>query len=178
MPVAASFEITDDWFNADHVIIRLTDTDKPKIGSHTVTVDGVDYGRMCCLFSNSWGGEWEHLSRGFMSFQFFRKYFIEAYAHHGIGQAYPEKHLRGQAGIVDYRSGHGDYLTVREPRNFGAPLHVCEFLDVDNNDRIAWAIAVQRSGFLDLEELFVRPTYRGKGYARELCLMRTIWQRT
>jgi len=40
-----------------------------------------------------------------------------------------------------------------------------------NEDRIAWAFAVQRRYSLDVEELFVKPAHRGKGYGRGLARM-------
>ncbi len=109
--------------------------------------------------------------RGFMSFQFFQKYFIEAYVHHGLGQSIPAKYIEGLSGVVDFSSGHPDYLTIRERNGCGAPIHIREFLDLDNNDRIAWAIAVHRDGFLDVEELLSSLLYRNQRYGQELSNM-------
>jgi len=171
MPVAASFEITNDWYNAEHGIIRLPEEGNPIVGSHTVSIDGVDFGRMCFLFTNSWGSEWGNNGRGFMSFQYFKKYFIEAYVHHGLGQKLPKELSEGLSGIVEFATGHPDYLTIGQSRNFGAPIHIREIYDVDSNERIAWAIAVHRDGFIDIEELFVRPVHRMKGYGKNLTAM-------
>ncbi len=43
--------------------------------------------------------------------------------------------------------------------------------DLANEERIGWAFAVPRDGFLDIEELFVRTAYRRRGYASRLSQM-------
>src|SRR5260370_32469779 len=35
-------------------------------------------------------------------------------------------------------------------------------------ERLGWSYAVEREGYLDVEELFVRPTYRRSGVSRSL----------
>jgi GNAT superfamily N-acetyltransferase len=49
-----------------------------------------------------------------------------------------------------------------------APLHGTEYFDHTSDECIAWAFVVLRDGYADVEELFVRPAYRGKGYGTRL----------
>jgi GNAT superfamily N-acetyltransferase len=48
------------------------------------------------------------------------------------------------------------------------PLVGVEVYDAPNDECIGWAFLVARQGFADIEEFFVRPTYRGKGYGTDL----------
>jgi GNAT superfamily N-acetyltransferase len=49
----------------------------------------------------------------------------------------------------------------------GGALHCREFVGIDD-ERMGWAFAVERKGLVEVEELFVRPQYRGKGYGKKL----------
>jgi GNAT superfamily N-acetyltransferase len=51
-------------------------------------------------------------------------------------------------------------------------LHVVEITDLDQDEMLAWAFAIETSDGLEVEEIFVRPTYRGAGNGRDLA--RTI----
>ena len=53
----------------------------------------------------------------------------------------------------------------------GTILHCAEVLDAAADECIAWAFLVLRDGFADVEEFFVRPTYRGRGYSSILATM-------
>ena len=53
----------------------------------------------------------------------------------------------------------------------GQVIHGSEVYDGAHDERIAWTLAVHREGFLDVEELFVRPQYRGRGHASQLIEM-------
>jgi len=46
-------------------------------------------------------------------------------------------------------------------------LHGADLISPDS-ERMAWMFGVERKGYLDIEELFVRPEYRNKGNARTL----------
>jgi GNAT superfamily N-acetyltransferase len=55
-----------------------------------------------------------------------------------------------------------------EPEEHGHGVFHCrEFVDADD-ERIAWVFAVERSGFMEVEELFVRPRFRRNGYGTRL----------
>ena len=68
--VNASFEITKEWYDSAEGIIRLPPAESPIVGSHAINIDGVDFGLMCFLFTNSWGADWGQSGRGMMSFSF------------------------------------------------------------------------------------------------------------
>jgi GNAT superfamily N-acetyltransferase len=53
----------------------------------------------------------------------------------------------------------------------GDILHGGEVFDGSNDELMGWTFAVHREGFLDVEDLFVRPQYRGEGIANQLVEM-------
>lgn len=54
------------------------------------------------------------------------------------------------------------------PDPLGGVLHGIEMCDVAADEVIAWAFAVERDDVLDIEEFFVRPAWRSKGYGNLL----------
>ena len=50
----------------------------------------------------------------------------------------------------------------------GRILHVREFYDADADERIGWAFAIQGPDYLAVEELYVRPQFRRRGYGARL----------
>jgi GNAT superfamily N-acetyltransferase len=46
-------------------------------------------------------------------------------------------------------------------------FHCREFIDPDD-ERIAWAFAIERDEVIEIEELFVRPSFRRNGYGKRL----------
>jgi len=64
------------------------------------------------------------------------------------------------------RPGHSKCSWGFQRASSGFMYHCIEFTDPQDL-RIAWALAVQREdGWLEVEELFVRPTFRRKGYRK------------
>ena len=155
--LGAAFEITEQWFDAPKGIIEMPEADTPVIGSHCVCflpqrLEGTGF-----VFMNSWGEEWGNRGLGALSPEFFDRYLIEAWAPFGDG-LFP-CYFEGR-GVTDLAWGMPDYL--------GGALHGREIFDATHDERIAWTFAVCRDRFLDVEELFVMPSHRQKGYANRL----------
>ena len=55
----------------------------------------------------------------------------------------------------------------------GFAVHGREIYDTATDEYLAWAFCVLRDGYLDVDEFFVWPTERGKGYGRHLAKMVT-----
>ena len=82
---------------------------------------------------------------------------LEAWFIDPVSPPQPDEH---QSGVTVATSGVIDGL--------GRPLHLCEIHDRANDEPVGWSLAVQTAASLDVEELFVRPAYRGRGYGRTL----------
>ena len=161
--VEAAFEITDQWFQAEDGVIRMPRPEEPIVGSHAIQIIGFDCLRFGFVFLNSWGPEWGNQGVGLLPFHYFDKYLLSAWTPHGVGSL-PDFHAGEGIGTIWWSGldclGNSVYG--------GDEIHGREVYDGTTDDRIGWTFAVHREGFLDVEELFVRPPFRGRGHGNQL----------
>ena len=96
-----------------------------------------------------------------MPYSFFDTYMTEAWSLAGVTEAdnrFPMSD--GQEGVR--------YYTTVVPDVLGGVLHGVDAYDCSIDERLGWGFAVCRDGHLEVEELFVRPIYRGKKHGRRL----------
>lgn len=166
MPVCVNIEITDQWFDAPNGVVRLPNSDEDISGSHAVSIEGFNLSHMFFHFTNSWGPEWGNEGKGVLSFEYFDRYFIEAWAQFGYGFTHDDINVTL---ADDLKWGLPDELATR--LNLGNCLHGREIYDSENDERLGWTFAIQRFGYLDIEELFVKPDHRRLGYGIRLANM-------
>ena len=166
MPVSASFEITEQWFRAEDGVIQMPSCGEPIVSSHCVFLLGFDRLRMAFVFVNSWGKKWGNRGLGLLPVEYFDKYLVSAWTPHGIG---PLPDFYKGEGIHTVSWGRLDCLG--NSWHGGDVIHVREVYNGTDDERIGWTFAVHREGFLDVEELFVRPQYRGRGHGMQLVEM-------
>ena len=156
-PVLASFEISDEWFSAPRGVIPPPSPVTQYTGAHSVLLVGYDDAKSQFTFMNSWGTDWGDDGFGYLPYDSFEATWDEGWF---MNLAYP-----------DFRKRRPEYS--RRSWGFqraasGFVYHCFEFTDPQDL-RIAWALAVQREeGWLEVEELFVRPTFRRQGYGKGL----------
>jgi len=165
-PVNAAFEITAQWFHAENGVIQMPGPSEEIVGSHCVRLIGFDPLRSCFIFANSWGGYWGRRGLGLLPSEYFDKYLVSAWTFSGPG---PLPDFYACEGIQTISWGHLDFLG--NSLHGGDLIHGREVYDGSNDERIGWTFAVHREGFLDVEELFVRPEYRGQRYGSQLVEM-------
>jgi len=162
-PVNAAFEITRQWFNAENGVIRMPASEDEIVGSHCVRLIGFDRLRSAFVFVNSWGEKWGYGGFGLLPFEYFDKYVVSAWTWRGVGSL---PHYYACKGIQTVSWGELDFLG--NSLHGGDEIHGREVYDGTGDERIGWTFAVHREGFLDVEELFVRPQYRGRGHGNQL----------
>jgi GNAT superfamily N-acetyltransferase len=165
-----SFRISKQWFHAEKGVIPDPLPDDEIIGSHAVTFLGYDDHTRKIKFVNSWGQGWGDEGFGTLSYAHFEERSVESWIQ-SFGSPtwwlvenaarFLDRHVSQALDIRDRVWGVRDILR-------GEVIHVSELYDLANDERIGWAFAVPRDGFLDVEELFVRPQYRRRGYATRL----------
>lgn len=164
LTVSLSLEVTEGWYDPPGGKIPPLPSNPDFRGSHAVPLHDFDYRTNSFAFLNSWGREWGDEGRGYLPYEDLDRSVIEAWLLSGNG-FYPP--LQAQAGIVCLVwkwSPHGPSLGV----------HGLEIVDAATEKRMAWAFCVRRDGFLDVDEFFVWPDERRKGFGRRLAGMVSV----
>ncbi len=156
--VVAAFEIDVSWNAGDGQI------DDPRKhapdGSHSIHVVGFSDAEEHLIFANSWGTDWGDKGYGYLPYSYWSDRLLEAWSQDGPR---PEPPVGRQTeGTVVRVGGVEDALDRL--------LHVVEVVDLDGDEMLAWALAVETTKGLEVEEMFVRPPYRGEGMGRDLAL--------
>jgi Papain family cysteine protease len=160
--VIASFEIDlSAWRNSKQGHIPMPSSNSSMDGAHCVTLVGYDDNSRQVEFANSWGVHWGDRGFGTIPYSYFEKFQTEAWI------------LITQFEIEGLRDSVGTSRTQVVSRGFSSFLDeglvfVFEIKDHMKDEMAAWAIVVEKDGFADIEEFFVKPTYRRRGYSAEL----------
>ncbi len=155
MPVAAVLQLTDEWYGAPQG--RITSPQRSLLGtSHTVLLLGYDDARGEFIFQNSWGAAWGDHGYGYIAYDVFRATCIECWTQQFAGDKVWGESKSG----VSVRSWGLREIT-------GAKVHGCEIVG-PGEERRAWSYALERDGALEVEELFVMPQFRRRGYGAYL----------
>ncbi|MFC1641672.1 C1 family peptidase [Myxococcota bacterium] len=165
LAVSVAFDVTRDWFYSTDGHIQMPASDALILGQpHSVRVYGYDNRIRRLLFQNSWGQQWGGNGLGSVPYEYFTAHGAEAWAIRSgfmkFVQDAPE-HAFIKPFSLDTYSSWSAYLT-----HFS--MHGVEVYNHELDERLAWALAMERAGFLDIEDLFVRPSARGQGLSRSL----------
>jgi len=160
-PVSASFGIApDDWKSPPRGQIPMPGAGTILTSFHTVLMIGYDDAKRLFLFRNSWGVHWGDDGHGFLPYSYFDRYQTEAWTVPPGGAAC---RARAGSGVLEMTWGIPDSFAP-------TPLHGFEYFDARNDECVGWAFVVERQGFADIEEFFVRPAYR-KDYGGRLAAL-------
>jgi esterase/lipase superfamily enzyme len=157
--IRLSLEITRDWYDPQGGVLPELG-DAVFTGSHAVPILAYDPAKGCFVFCNSWGRDWGDRGFGYLPFQNYDRSVIEAW------------YLVARGMDAPYQLKDG--IACREWKWSLTPafgVHGREIVDVATRDRLAWAFCVRRGRFLDVDEFFVWPSERRKGYGRHLANM-------
>jgi GNAT superfamily N-acetyltransferase len=155
--VIAAFEIDDSWRRPPKGVIEEP-CDQPITASHAVHLIGYNDATQRFTFWNCWGREWGDGGLGYLPYSYFRGRLLEGWnftPHDSFPIPKDSDQIKSRTWQIN------DWL--------GNILHGAEIVDPLLNEVIAWGFAIEgRSAFLELEELFVRPNWRMRGYASQL----------
>ena len=158
LPVSVAIEITEQWFDAPGGVIELPKSRDEVIDAHCFCIVGYSREKGGFTFVNSWGQKWGDGGFGVLPVGYFDQYLIEAWAASGLRPMPTPYHVGTE--VLRWESPD---LVCEGMKQFGV-----EIRDTGRDERIGWAFAVLRDGYLDVEELFVKPQYRRHGYGRQL----------
>lgn len=159
LAIQLSTNISTDWYDPPDGRIPL-DAGATPLGAHNVALIDFNPKEQRFVFPNSWGSEWGHKGWGAVP--------LDALAYHAnemwvVSPHYPRFPPTSRKDIL-----------CREWKWAATPddgIHCRELVDGSTDQRLAWAFCVRRNGFLEIDDLYVWPTERGKGYGRVLADM-------
>jgi GNAT superfamily N-acetyltransferase len=154
--VLAAFEIDDSWSASDGLI------DDPRLhgpqASHSIALVDFDPTEETIRFTHNWGPAWGENGFGRLPYRYWSDRLLEAWI--------PDER---QATTVEPSRAYEFVVIKREaPDPWGNTIHLIEVEDRPRDEMMAWAIMRHSSAGLELEEIFVRPMFRGRGHGRRL----------
>jgi GNAT superfamily N-acetyltransferase len=172
-PPLTSILITEEWFDAENGVIPAPRLDDVIVGCHAVSFLGYDDSAREIKFLNSWGHGWGNNGFGTLSYEYYEQRFVESWLSFpllGAGSRAVAEQVLKQRKLKPADISHPLVQwwsvpdVIRGGESFGFEVY-----DYTSDERMAWALANIRGGFLDIEELYVRPRYRRKGHGTTLC---------
>jgi esterase/lipase superfamily enzyme/GNAT superfamily N-acetyltransferase len=156
-PCTFDCEITTDWYDPPKGRIPIYSLEPKFVGSHSFAIFDFDSDEQVFIFPNSWGSEWGDEGWGYLPYQNWETSLISSWTAPIVSAS------------IDIPKGRGIVLRCwKLGTTFGEGAHCVEIYDYDDDEYIAWSICELRGTHLDVDEFFVRPEHRGKGYARIL----------
>jgi esterase/lipase superfamily enzyme/ribosomal protein S18 acetylase RimI-like enzyme len=155
-----SLEIFPSWADPPGGVIPMPGPqDTPFEHTHYVTVFGCDRQSRRFKFLVRWPG-WGDDRKGYLPYEYFDRYVFEC---RGIYvNARPESRRENRVdGTKEIR------WVVRD--EWDRRVYGYEINSIHAADRWAWAFVVERDEALEVEEIYVRPEFRRRGFAERLC---------
>jgi GNAT superfamily N-acetyltransferase len=156
-PVIMAIEITDAWFDAALGSIPMPGEGEPIVAAHCITLTGYNDNTGKFTFANSWGEAWGDEGFGYLPYKYVDQLMQEAWV------IIPHE----DPGIAESRSADIEKEWCI-PTEMGYFLFGIEHGDAQSLARKAWAFALQYEGYINIEEIFVRPEFRRQGRATKL----------
>jgi esterase/lipase superfamily enzyme/GNAT superfamily N-acetyltransferase len=154
--VRVALEVTEEWHDPPGGVIGIPLPSSPVLGAHAIPIRAYDSDKDGFPFQNSWGETWGNHGSGFLPALVLDRYMIEAWCTLGTAVEPP---IGATSGVV---------CLLWKSALAGQVVHGREIVDAASGERLAWAFLVRRGHHLDIEEFFVWPTHRRKGYGRKL----------
>jgi GNAT superfamily N-acetyltransferase len=141
-----------DWRSASGGQIVMPSGNSTPTDSHTVFICGYNDAKANLTFQNTRGVEWGDRGYGYIPQRYFERFQLEAWTIPQDGFILPS--FDG-FGFLCRAWGLPDCFSE-------TPLVGIELYDGSNDESVGWAFLVKRHGYADIEELFVKPAYRGR----------------
>jgi esterase/lipase superfamily enzyme/GNAT superfamily N-acetyltransferase len=155
--VRYSCELTSEWYDPPFGQIKGIDDEIQ--GYHAVPIVAFDSKTDSFVFANSWGSTWGRNGWGTLKRDAFDHRMMEAWCPYFASLDTPP--ASGNIVCQEWK-----LMLDGTVEHYGR-----EIRDAKSNQRLAWAFCKKCDDFLDVEEFFVWPAERGKGYGRALAKM-------
>jgi len=154
--VLAAFQIDGSWIRSDGNI--ADPRNHAPQATHSLLLFGKDDRSEAFRFLNSWGPDWGDDGYGFLPYRYWSDRLLEAW--NPDNRAVDPKMIALHSGV--------DVMVTRAENWAGRQNHLVEVRDFDADEILGWAVLVETSDGLEMEELFVRPAFRQMGHGRTL----------
>ncbi len=163
--IRLGLEVGSEWYDPPQGRIEFNSVGWEPLGSHAVPLGEYDPKEDRYYFENSWGYQWggKGLSEdsrpygcGSIPGILIQQRVVESWTGMPVGLDIPSRPDLG------FRELHWKWI---QEADFG--VHVREIREGEN--RCGWAFCIARDGYLTVDEFFVAPEYRARGFARLLC---------
>jgi len=160
--ILLSVDMTKGWRKTLNGQIPLPQKEDKIIAAHAFLVVGYDDNFKNLKFVNSWGADWGDNGYGYLPYDYFNRYLSEAWVDIRPKQIDINKYTYSSKAIG------GVKMEWRLPSVLHDFIYGVEIRDSKSDDRKAWGFAFQYDDYLNVEELFVKPKYRERGYCKQL----------
>jgi GNAT superfamily N-acetyltransferase len=160
----AAVGITNQWATAKNGVIEIPQKDNEIEATHTILLVGYDDSSGYLTFRNSWGTEWGDKGYGYLPYGYFESQLVSAWV------MYYWRPSKLEILHSEYFSVRSVQLTCTKIDSIvGKALILFDLHDLLARKKIGWCFVVPRDDWLNVEEMFVVPSYRNKGYGKILC---------
>lgn len=154
--IGAAFEIDDSWMTSTGLI------DDPSLHppqmNHSVLLLGCDDSEETFVFAHSWGPGWGEGGLGRLPYRYWSERLLEAWI--------PDDR---KAAVVTPPDDVEFSVIKRDATDlWGNRIHLIEVEDPSRDEMMGWAILRESATGLDIDEFFVRPSFRGSGHGRRM----------
>jgi GNAT superfamily N-acetyltransferase len=153
---SAAVGITKAWREPPNGVIPRDGGNLPVVAIHSIGIIDFDLDMQGFVFPNTWGREWGNDGLGLLPFGYLSRFLVEAWTA-------PVRYLPPKP----TKPGIDIRMTEGEESKLGTPW-IVDIMDGDNDVMVGWAHVIQSGKTLNVEELFVRPDYRGRGHGTAL----------
>ncbi len=167
--VGISLNISNKWADPPGGKIPTLGPRDLVVSTHHISVERYDESSNVFVFRNSWGPKWGDRGYGYIERKDLEATWWEGWVH------FPEP----KPGLESLRPlPTSDDATTFGPRirqklwvlkdRSGSTRQWYELTDVVDDERMAWASTVESESTLEIEELYVRPSFRRRGFGAYL----------
>ena len=154
-----AFEYTRQYIEAPFGRVTQPPPGLPILGSHCVPIcDLSEADRSFIIANPTWSYYWGDHGWGYMPFDFFDRFMIESWA---IDRQIPQ--LPNGDEVVCWQHEEPDAIWGR--------IFCLEIYDPSQDERIGWCLATIREGWLEVDDFFVKPSFRRQGFGGKLAGM-------